>query len=58
MNIYTEAGEDIVPRGTLRPSEAEWEHVAAPAALGGRELSSMAAKPPSSNSSLFAPSCL
>ena len=34
------------------------KHVAAPAALGGRELSSMVAKPPSSNSSLFASFCV
>ena len=57
MNIYTEAGEGIVSRGTFCPSDAGWEHVAAPAALGGRELSSAAARPPPSNSSLFASFC-
>ena len=57
MNIYAIAGEGIVPRGTFYLPKAGREHVAAPAALGGRELLSMAAKPPSSNSSLFASFC-
>ena len=55
----------LAPRLYVSPIRDEYgvgfpqlqKHVAAPAALGGRELPSMVAKPPSSDSSLFASFC-